>query len=521
MDRNPGRCPRSSAILLRVPKVFISYRHVPQDETLANQLASFLAANRFEVFTDKKILTGQKWVAEIEHQIRTSQHFVALLSADSIRSDMVRREIKLAYDLSVNGQIRILPVRVAYSGALPMDLGAYLDPIQHTEWTPDMPFESTCERLLAGIRAPAIPGDPETSPSVAELETLSRVTDQIGAPLPAADPRLETGAVKLDSPCYIARAADRTVQELVLQEGVTVLVKGSRQVGKTSLLARAQSHSRGAGLRTFYTDFQLTDEGRFASLDTLLRYLAVRISREFRPAVKPDDTWDEMLGATDSFTDFIEQALLEPAQRPIVFAFDEVDNIFKYEFRNGFFAMIRGWHNRRSMNPVWNRLNVLIAHSTEPALFIEDINQSPFNVGEVIRLGDFTPAEIETLNQRNGKPLCSPEEFAGLSSLVAGQPYLIRQAFYCLRTTFTSLAKLRQVAADDDGPFGDHLRRLLWNLQRAPKMQNAIKQMLRGRGCEMEQEFQRLRAAGLISGESRDMARIRCDLYRDYFTRHL
>ena len=75
--------PRSSAILLPVPKVFISYRHVPRDETLANQLASFLAANQFEVFIDKKLLTGQKWVEEIEHQIRTSQHFVALLSADS------------------------------------------------------------------------------------------------------------------------------------------------------------------------------------------------------------------------------------------------------------------------------------------------------------------------------------------------------------------------------------------------------------------------------------------------------
>jgi hypothetical protein len=34
----------------------------------------------------------------------------------------------------------------------------------------------------------------------------------------------------------------------------------SRQVGKTSLLARAQSDARGAGLKTFYIDFQLTDE---------------------------------------------------------------------------------------------------------------------------------------------------------------------------------------------------------------------------------------------------------------------
>ena len=104
---------------------------------------------------------------------------------------------------------------------------------------------------------------------------------------------------------------------------------------------------------------------------------------------------------------------------------------------------------------------------------------------------------------------------------MGGQPYLIRQAFYCLRTTIPSLAVLKCVAAADDGPFGDHLRRLLWNLQRAPKMQNAVKQVLREHGCELEPEFQRLWAAGLISGESRAAARIRCDLYREYFTRHL
>jgi hypothetical protein len=504
-----------------VAKVFISYRHVQPDEELANQLAAFLAANQFEVFFDKNLLTGQKWVAEIERQIRTSQHFVALLSAESIRSDMVSREIKLAYDLSRDGQIRILPVRIAYSGALPMDLGAYLDPIQHTEWAQGTPFETTCEKLLAGIRAPVAPDTAEASPSAAALKTLAQVTDLKGAPLPSADPRLDTGAVKLDSPFYVSRLTDRTIHELVLQEGVTVLVNGPRQVGKTSLLARAQSHAKGAGLRTFYIDFQLTDKSRFASLDALLSYLAAKLAREFRPALKPADIWDEMLGATDNLTDFIEQALLEPADRPIVFAFDEVDTIFKYKFRNGFFAMIRGWHNRRALYPVWNRLNMLIAHSNEPALFIDDNNQSPFNVGEVIRLGDFTASEIELLNERNGKPLHSQEELASLTSLVAGQPYLIRQALYCLRTTIPSFAKLKQVAADDDGPFGDHLKRLLFNLQRVPKMQNAIRQLLIGRRRVTEPEFQHLRAAGLVSGESRDKARIRCDLYRQYFTRYL
>jgi hypothetical protein len=370
-------------------KVFISYRHVEPDETLANRLASFLETKDFDVFIDKKILTGQAWIEEIDRQIRKSQHFVALLSAESIRSDMVRREIKLAYQLRKEGKVRILPVRVAYLGELPYDLGAYLDPIQYTAWEKNTPFDLVCENILQGIRAPAPDSTTVPEPSPESLELLDQATNQKGAPLPSADPRLETGAVKLDSPFYVRRAADETIERLVTHDGVTVLVKGARQVGKTSLLARAQAHARSKGLRIFYIDFQLVDESRFENLKTLLQYLAARIAKELRTKVKPVDVWDDMLGATDSLTDFIEQAVLDDAASPVVFAFDEVDNVFKHEYRNGFFAMVRAWHNLRAMRQVWNHLNLLIGHSTEPALFIDDINQSPFNVGEPIRLGDF------------------------------------------------------------------------------------------------------------------------------------
>ncbi len=79
--------------------------------------------------------------------------------------------------------------------------------------------------------------------------------------------------MKLDSPFYLERPADKTIAKLAVQHGVTVLVKGPRQVGKTSLLARAQACARQKGLTTFYVDFQLADETRFASLEILLRYL--------------------------------------------------------------------------------------------------------------------------------------------------------------------------------------------------------------------------------------------------------
>lgn len=45
---------------------------------------------------DRRMLPGTEWAAEIERELRAAQFFVVLLSAESIRSDMVRQEVKLA-----------------------------------------------------------------------------------------------------------------------------------------------------------------------------------------------------------------------------------------------------------------------------------------------------------------------------------------------------------------------------------------------------------------------------------------
>jgi len=80
-----------------VSRVFISYRHVKPDEDLAMFLENFLHNRGHEVFIDRRMLVGTKWVDEIERQIRAGEFFVVLLSAESILSELVRQEVKLAY----------------------------------------------------------------------------------------------------------------------------------------------------------------------------------------------------------------------------------------------------------------------------------------------------------------------------------------------------------------------------------------------------------------------------------------
>lgn len=514
-------------------KVFISYRHIKPDDDLALSLEKHLSSQGHQVFIDKQILVGTKWVEEIERQIKAAEFFIILLSQNSIRSDMVRQEIEVAYKLSRDPakKFSILPIRVDFEGELPYDLGAYLNHIQYAVWEPKTAFESIGRQIAAALAKTA--GLPhagkaeEAEASSSEVQQLFEATEATGASLPQADPRFipqlepETGTLKLSSRFYVRRQADEVLERQVQGVGTTTSIKGPRQMGKSSLLARAVATARQNQQKTFYLDFQLMDKPQLESLESLLSFMARKLARELKTSLKPDEIWDSFLGAKDNLTNFIADALFSVATSRFLFAFDETDRVFDLAYRDDFFATLRGWHNLRAIDEKWNRLNIVFAHSTEPALWIKDINQSPFNVGECLRLENFTLDQIADLNTRHGAPLKRLDEMQQLLDLVGGQPYLTRQALYALSTNQWSLPQLLNIAIEDTGPFGDHLRRFAWRLQENKELKDALRQVLHQNRCDEEAPFQKLWAAGLVAGASRNDAQVRCRIYEQYFKKHL
>ena len=431
---------------------------------------------------------------------------------------MVVEEVKRAYERTKPPieSLIILPVRVAFKGGLPLELAAYLGRIQYASWEKGVSFEAIGDQLVAAIeKRVALPeGDTSEKHDFSE-EGIQDLADEKAAPLPSMDPRL-TGAVRPDSPFYIERAADAVVLNQVRGEGTTTVIKGARQTGKSSLLARAYASAKEQQRKVFYLDFQLVDDARLESLEDLFQYMAYRIERTFKTSIKSRAVWDDFLGAKDNLTDFVEDAVLSEAGAPVVFLFDEVDRVFDCAFRGDFFATLRAWHNRRAYDENWNNFNLIIAHSTDAHLWIEDINQSPFNVGWRITLDDFNDAEVAELNARYGSPLKSEEEIQALMDLTGGQPYLVRKALYTLAVNESSLEQLQAVAVKEHGPFGDHLQWYLWRLQRHEELKDSLSMILRHGACDDELHFQRLRAGGLVKGTSRREAHIRCQLYADY-----
>jgi AAA-like domain/TIR domain len=512
-----------------VRQVFLSYRHVPPDEQLATGLHAHLVEKGLRVFLDTQIEIGLDWVAEIDRQLRASDAFVVFLSANSILSDMVRREIQIAYELWRAGKMRIFPIRVDFEGELPYDLSSYLNRIQYKPWR-----TSESEVDLFALLYAAITGGaplPET-PSADDPATVSSTDPAVaaesrGAPLPAADPRIvvmETGTIRLDSPFYVQRKEDKIIERSLAGPSNTITLWGPRQSGKSSLLARAHALSQKMGFRSVFLDLQKDfDESQVSSLGATLRGIAQKIARNLRTTVQPADVWDsQFLGEKGSFEEFLQSAVFTDETLSFVLIIDQIDRLFNRTYSGDFFSAIRGWHNNRATNKAWENLHLLIGHATDPGLWIENLNESPFNVGDRLRLGDFSHEQVEQLNIHHGKPLHNKDEIDRLIGLVGGHPYLIRQALYVLAIGHMPLQQLLADATNDNGPFADHLRRYLWELlNEGAALRSEVLRIARGNGCADEKHFRQLVASGLVIGASRSKAQLRCTLYQRYFLQHL
>lgn len=328
------------------------------------------------------------------------------------------------------------------------------------------------------------------------------------------------GAMPVDSSFYVLRAVDAEFENAIARRDSIVLLKGARQMGKTSLLARGLERARRAGVHVVLTDFQDLSSTDLASSETLFLTLGKALSEELELDRGPRDVWDPEDSANTNFGRFVRREVLA-AGRPVLWALDEVDRLFPFAFASEVFGLFRAWHNRRALDPhgPWQHLTLAMAYATEASLFITDMNQSPFNVGTRLVLTDFSAENVGDLNRRYGSPLSDEKDLRIFVSLVGGQPFLVRTGLHALAAGL-SLDRFVEAAPSIEGPFGEHLHRLLLLIGQDELLRVAVWDVLEGRRPS-DEVFLRLRSAGVLLGESSYDARMRCLVYSLYFERHL
>ena len=330
------------------------------------------------------------------------------------------------------------------------------------------------------------------------------------------------GALPLHSSLYITRPADDEFCNAIARGDSIVLVKGARQVGKTSLLARGIEAARMLGARVVLTDFQHFSEEAFESADKLLSAMAELIAYQIELPTQPHQNWNSQLSPNSNFERFLKRDVLASDECHFVLALDEVDRLFNHVYASEIFGLFRSWHNLRAFHAQgpFTRLTIGIAYATEAHLFISDLNQSPFNVGTRLALEDFTDEQTAELNARYGHPLMDTQQLTRFQRLVGGHPYLAQRGLYELHQKRTDLAVLERNADRDDGPFGDHLHRLLVSLSFDKELLEELRAFLLSGSTLSNSAFYRLRSAGVLSGDSVE-PRLRCELYSRYLKKHL
>lgn len=351
--------------------------------------------------------------------------------------------------------------------------------------------------------------------------TSLRFDESVRVEAGAAQPALDLsalpapgGTMPADDVFYVERGVDLSAKAAAARRCETIVVKGPRQFGKSSLLAHYVARARANGKAVASVDFSMFEEGIICDYGRFLTKLASQLAHRLRqtPPAGSFETQQEFLA-------FVESGLLPALKGAVIFVFDETDRILRQDYAQDFFSMVRMWHNDRADPSLeWHRLGLALASSSEPKLFIKDALRSPFNVGLRLPLEPFTAREVIELNARYGAPL-SAADCGTLHGLLGGHPFLTQDAYYKLfGPASMSFSHLCRKAADDDGPFGDHLRAMLSNLQAGDGLLGALKVLIRQSTVSRLSDFYRLEGAGLarrVDGRMVPSNRIYADFFRD------
>ncbi len=334
-------------------------------------------------------------------------------------------------------------------------------------------------------------------------------------------PCYPSGSVPLDSPFYLERSL---LEEQVYQEigkpGAFIRIKAPREMGKTSLLLRVLDYANRQGYYTISLNLEQVEQAILSDLNQFLRWLCANIARKLQRQPMLDDYWDEDLGSKISCTLYFQEYLLESINTPLVLALDEVNYIFEHsQVAKDFLPLLRSWYEEAKRLPIWQKLRLLVVHSTEIYVPLE-LNQSPFNVGLPIQLDCFTQQEVQQLAQRYGLDWVDGEEARQLMAMVEGHPALVHLALYHLSRKQITLSQLLETAPTEGGIYSHHLQRHWATLQEQPELAQAFDTVLNANKVVSFDPIliHKLSSMGLIKLSGGQVS-VGCELYRRFFTK--
>lgn len=238
------------------------------------------------------------------------------------------------------------------------------------------------------------------------------------------------GTLPLDSRTYVTRRADRAL-ERAIETGFSCHVLCPRQMGKSSLRVRTMRRLADRGKRCAALDLsvigsrQANPEQWYAGICRgLLSDLELAAQINLRSWWREHDH----ISPPHRLAALVEHEVLPRIDGSIVIFIDEVDSVLSLGFDyDDFFAVLRGFYNRRADNPQFERLTFVLLGVASPSDLIADVTRTPFNVGRGITLEPFGLLEAKPLalgfTGRNDPEMI----IASVLAWTGGQPFLTQR----------------------------------------------------------------------------------------------
>jgi hypothetical protein len=209
--------------------------------------------------------------------------------------------------------------------------------------------------------------------------------------------------------------------------------------------------------------------------------------------------------------------------RPLTLGISKLDRLLDYpDLAKGFFALLRSMNEKTKSNQKWYKFRLILSHST-PLIqhFIPlDLNASPFNVGDLIELPQFTQEQVLELYQLSNLPSIEPQ-ISELMHWLGGIPSLIHLTIQKSRTDGIHPIE-RIIAGDRDKIFSiyqEHLNNLKKDVEKH-NLQSIMQEIVNNHqptpGISLREQCL-LHRRGLVVFAGDDRIFPRCELYRAYF----
>ena len=258
----------------------------------------------------------------------------------------------------------------------------------------------------------------------------------------------------------------------------------------------------------------------YGSLDSFVQELGSHLAAQFAvlPGARRDlmtatlRVWRLTSRIEQRLDAIIEQVFLQRAPGLLYLALDRLDAVKDSVFQDAFFAIVRGWMDRKDEAP-WSRLRLLMATSMAPAWMAKLPTSSPFVISPPLIIEDFTVEQLAHLCRLHDLPW-DEEQLRSLMKLIGGHPYLTRMAMYNAVAKGYSVEQLVSPERPGVQVFDGFLETCRLRLMAQPGLWPTAERVLRGKVLSALDRLvvPRLERLGIVRVQG-DTCKVRYPLY--------